>query len=252
MKKLSVIIITRNEENDLPACLESVRPVADEIVVVDSYSTDQTVAVARRFTDKVFQRTWDGFGPQKQFALEQASGEWILNVDADERLTPALRDELLSLKGADAPAHNGYEIPYEIYFLGRRLRFGGCFGEHHVRLFLKGKASYGTKSVHEGIRVTPPLGALRGRIRHESYRNFSEYLQKCNLYTELIAREKHRKGHSFASWQHLRLPWEFFIRYVLKGGFLDGQPGFIYAVLSAYYAWLKHVRLIDCERDPRP
>lgn len=248
MIKLSVILITRNEEQDLPACLDSVRAVADEIVIVDSYSTDRTPDIAWQQTTRFFQRTWDGFGPQKQYALDQARGEWVLNVDADERLTPELRDEIRALMGRDHLPVSGYRIPFEVYFMGRRLRFGGCFREYHIRLFRKDKASYGAKAIHEGIRVESPIGVLRGAMRHESYKTFSEYIRKCNIYTELIAREKHGRGKTFAAWQHLRLPWEFIVRYFLKGGFLDGQPGFIYAVLSSYYAWLKHVRLLEFEK----
>jgi glycosyltransferase involved in cell wall biosynthesis len=250
MSKLSAILIVRNEERDLPACLESLQGVADEIVVVDSRSTDRTRDIARGFGARVIERDFAGFGPQKQFALEQATGDWVINLDADERLSPALREEIRQHLGPSETA-NGFELPFHVYFLGRRLRFGGSFREYHLRLFRREKARYAGKDVHEGIVVVPPLGRLRGPVRHESYRDFAEYLEKCNRYTGLIARDKFRKGKRFAVWQNARLPWEFLMRYVFKLGFLDGNPGFIFATLSAYYAWLKHVRLLDGDPGDR-
>lgn len=249
MPRLSAIVIARNEERDLPGCLDSLRGVADELVVVDGHSTDRTREIARGYTDKVIEHDFAGYGPQKQFALEQATGEWVINVDADERLSPALAEELRRSLAGEAPKVNGFWIPFHVYFMGRRLRFGGCFRECHVRLFRRSKARYGGKRIHEGIEVERPLGCLKGVIRHESYHDFSEYLRKCELYTGLIAREKYEQGARFAFWHHLRLPWEFFARYVLKLGFLDGQPGLVYAALSAYYAWLKHARLWELQRE---
>lgn len=244
MPRLSAILIARNEERDLPACLESLRGVADEIVLVDSHSTDRTRDIARAHGARVVERDFAGFGPQKQFALEQATGDWVLNIDADERLTPALAEDIRRAL-ASGPAVNGYELPFHVFFLGRRLRFGGCFREFHLRLFRRDKAHYAGAEIHEGISVPRPWGRLAHAVRHESYRNFQEYLEKCARYTGLIARKKYSEGRRFAFWQHLRLPWEFAVRYVFKGGFLDGNAGLIYAVLSSYYAWLKHVRLLD-------
>lgn len=244
---LSLIIITRNERHDLPGCLDSVAGVADETILVDSGSTDGTQEIARRYNAKIFQRDWPGYGPQKQFALEQAMGDWVLNLDADERLSPELAAEIRNVL-ATRPPLNGFAMPFEVYFMGRRLRFGGCAREFHVRLFRRNAARYGGAAIHEGITVKKPWGRMHGAVRHESYRNLQEYLEKCNLYTTLIARRKFAEGSRFAFWQNLRLPWEFFIRYVVKLGFLDGQPGLTYALLSSYYAWLKHVKLIDHER----
>ncbi|MBI4395761.1 MAG: glycosyltransferase family 2 protein [Elusimicrobia bacterium] len=248
MPRLSAIIIALNEERDLPACLESLKGVADEIILVDGHSTDKTRDIARAHTDKVFENTWTGYGPQKQFALDRATGEWVLNVDADERISPDLAREIKSVLQANDASINAFDLPFHVHFLGSRLRFGGCFRESHVRLFRRDKARYTGQQIHEGIQVEPPIGRLNGAVLHESYKDFSEYLEKCNKYTGLIARGKHAAGKRFRAWQHLRLPWEFFVRYFVKLGFLDGNAGFVYAALSAYYAWLKHVRLIDMER----
>jgi glycosyltransferase involved in cell wall biosynthesis len=244
MPELSLIVIAKNEERDLPACLDSVKGLADEIVLVDGRSSDRTREIARERGAKVFERDWTGYGPQKQFALEQATGEWALNLDADERLTPELAAEIRAFLDAPGGA-NGAELPFHVYFLGRRLRFGGCAREFHIRLFRRTEARYAGKAIHEGIAVNPPLARLSAPVLHESYRDLGEYLEKCREYTGLIARDK------FAAWQHLRLPWEFFVRYFLKLGFLDGNAGLVYAALSSYYAWLKHVRLLDLERNEK-
>jgi len=246
MPRLSAVVIVRNEERDLPACLASLTGVADEIVVVDSGSTDKTRDIAKTFGARVIEREFAGFGPQKQFALEQATGDWVINLDADERLSPALGEEILQRLKNPTPFH-GFYLPFHLYFLRRRLRFGGALGEKHLRLFRRDKAHYAGKDIHEGISVEAPLGRLRHAVRHDSYENFGEYLDKCNRYTGLIARNKRRQGRRFHGWNHLRLPWEFVVRYGIKGGFLDGNAGFIYAVLSSYYAWLKQVRLLDEE-----
>jgi glycosyltransferase involved in cell wall biosynthesis len=250
MKHLSAILIVRNEERDLPACLESLRGMAQEVIVVDSGSTDQTVSIAKEFGARVIHREFAGFGPQKQFALEQVTGEWVLNIDADERLSPALREEMTVVLSGEPSVH-GFYLRFQNVFFGHRLRFGGLWNEKHLRLFRRDQAHYVGKEIHEGISVVPPLGRLRGRVLHESYKNFSEYLDKCNRYTGLVARDKFRKGRRFSLWNHARLPWEFLVRYFLKLGFLDGNAGFIYAALSSYYTWLKLVRVMEGEGDDR-
>jgi glycosyltransferase involved in cell wall biosynthesis len=242
--RLSAIIIANNEEKDLPACLASLKGLADEIVLVDSHSADRTREIAKAAGAKVFERDWPGYGPQKAFALAQATGDWVINLDADERVTPELSAEIKALLSG-TPAANGYALPFRLFFLGRRLRFGRGARETHVRLFRRDKAAYPERAVHEAVEVQAPLGALSGAVDHHSYRDFSEYLRKCDEYTGIIAARKRAAGERFSFWMHLRLPWEFFLRYVLKGGFLDGSAGFAYAALSSYYAWLKHARLLE-------
>jgi glycosyltransferase involved in cell wall biosynthesis len=244
MPKLSAVIIARNEERDLPACLASLQGLADEVVVVDSHSTDRTREIAAAAGAKVFERDWPGYGPQKQFALEQAAGEWVLNVDADERVTPALAEEIRKLLAGTPPA-DGYRLPFRLFFLGRRLRFGRGAREFHVRLFRRDKASYPARAIHEGVEVRGAIGRLRGAVEHHSYADLSEYLRKCDEYTALRAAQRRAAGARFSAWSHLRLPWEFFLRYVVKGGFLDGSAGFTYAALSAMHVWLRQARLME-------
>lgn len=228
--------------------MRSAAGLAGEIVVVDSGSTDDTVAICRRFTDRVETLPWRGYSRQKQAALDRATQPWVLNLDADERLTDGLREEISALLSGE-PRFNGYAIPFRHYFRGRLLRWGGDRGERHVRLFRRNLASYEDAQVHEGIRVESPIGRLRDPIDHFSYRDIAEYLEKCNAYTTTIAARKHAGGLRFHWWHHLRLPYEFVVRYVVKLGFLDGGEGFVYAMLSSYYVWLKFVKIRDMERD---
>lgn len=246
--RLSVIVITRNEQEALPDCLSSVKNIADEIVVVDTNSVDNTVEIARSFGAKILTHEFSGFSAQKQFALDQAQGPWVLNIDADERVSPNLAAELKRLlDGEGAPEFNGYKIFFHHHFGRSRLRFGGVQNETHLRLFRKDKARYGTEPVHEGISVEAPVGSLFSYIDHFSYKDIHDYLTKCNHYTTIIAREKFKKGARFRLRHYLRLPWEFFLRYVLLCGFLDGRVGLLYAVLSSYYVWLKYAKLRDFE-----
>ncbi len=251
---LSVIVITRNEEHDIRDCLESVKAIASEIIIADSGSTDRTLDICKEFTDKIFFCEWKGYGPQKEFALAKAQGPWVLNIDADERLSPELLAEIsqvLNENDGRAVEHpvNGYSMPFVNYFFGRELRFASGWNERHIRLFRKYKATYGTAPIHEGIRVEPPIHSLQGRIIHTSYQNLSEYLSKCNRYTSLIAEEKFKVGKKFHWFHHLRLPYEFVVRYFFQLGFLDGTAGLVYTLLSSYYVWLKFLKLRELERN---
>jgi len=247
---LSVIIITRNEEHDIEDCLRSVQGLAKEIIVVDSGSKDRTLEICQRYTDKIFKRNWTGYSDQKQFALKQARGPWVLNIDADERVSNSLKIETQNLLEAnkEKAAMNGYHIPFQHFFLGRRLRFGGVQGESHIRLFRKGEAGYGQDPVHEGIKVTGLIGHTKSPIYHYSYRSIKDYLEKCNEYTSIIAEKRYQEGARFRFWHHLRLPYEFVVRYGLRLGFLDGRLGLVYALLSSYYVWLKFMKLLDFEK----
>jgi glycosyltransferase involved in cell wall biosynthesis len=248
---LSVIVIARNEERDLPGCLASVAGLASEIILADSGSTDATAEIARRAGAKVIFKEWQGYGRQKQAALDAAAGPWALNIDADERVSPELAAEIRRLLEA-APSENGFHIPFRHYFLGRRLRFGRFSTETHLRLFKKSAARYGEAQIHEGIRVEGATGRVaRGHIEHLSYHDIHEYLDKCNRYTSMIARARYDAGQRFHPWHHARLPFEFLVRYVLKLGFLDGGPGLTYALLSSYYVWLKFLKLRDIEAAER-
>lgn len=247
---LTAVLIARDEERDLPGALESLAGLADEIVVlVDESSADRTEAIAKEAGARAASRRFDNFASQKQAAVEMADGAWILSIDADERVTPKLREEILRvLPGAGESA--GFDIPFATRFLGRSLRFGGLGSETHLRLFRRGRGRFTGGALHEGVAVDGPVKRLSGKIIHEPYRDLSDYIAKMQVYTTLAASQRHERGVRFRSRHHLLLPWEFFARAVLKLGFLDGGPGIIWAGLSAFHSWLKYLKLRELDERP--
>ena len=234
-------MITRNESARLRACLESVA-FADELVVVDSGSTDDTVAIARSLGAVVLQPAdWPGFGPQKNRALDLARGEWVLSIDADERVTPQLR---ASIEAAmERPQFDAYTVNRLSSYCGQYMRHSGWHPDRLVRLFRRGKARFSDDLVHERLLVNVPIGALDGQLLHESYTDLESVLDKVNRYSSDAARSLHARGvrgslgkaigHGF---------WAFLRTYVFKRGFLDGKLGFALAVSNAqgtYYRYLK-------------
>ena len=248
--RLSAYLIVRNESRDLPACLESLRGLADELVVVDDESTDDTAALCRARGAKVFSRALDGFGTQKQFALERCSGEWVLSIDADERVTPGLADEIRAVVGSEG-GPDGYRLSRKMYFLGHRLRFGGVGRDWVLRLFRRGKGRYLPLEIHEKVEVRGTVSRLRGSLEHFSYATLEEYLEKIPSYTAMAARQRYAAGARFTVLHHARPAWELFSRVVLKGAWLDGQAGLIYAALSSHAAWLRAVKLWELEHSKR-
>jgi glycosyltransferase involved in cell wall biosynthesis len=249
MTSLSAILIAKDEERDLPGCLESLKGLATEIVVVVSDdTTDRTEEIARAAGAKVFRRKFDDYARMRQASLEASTSEWCLWIDPDERATPALDDEMRSVLSS-SPSFDSYDIPFEVRFLGRTLRWGGLGSESHVRLFRRSKSRFVGGALHEGIRVDGPEGHLEGKIVHEPYKNISEYLEKLDRYTSLAAEKRFAAGRRFTAWRHLILPWEFALRAILKLGFLDGYPGIVWAGLSAYHSWLKYVKLGELQRE---
>jgi glycosyltransferase involved in cell wall biosynthesis len=246
---LSAILIAKDEERDLPGCLESLKGLATEIVVVVSDdTTDRTEEVARAAGAKTVRRKFDDYAGMRQASLDLATGDWCLWIDPDERASSKLSDEIRSaLSGS--PSFDSYDIPFEVVFLGRTLRWGGLGSESHVRLFRRSKSRFVGGALHEGIQVDGPEGRLHGAIVHEPYKTISEYLEKLDRYTSLAAEKRFAAGRRFTIWRHLILPWEFFARAVLKLGVLDGFPGLVWAGLSAYHSWLKYVKLGELQRE---
>ncbi|HAM36799.1 MAG TPA: hypothetical protein DCP85_12835 [Elusimicrobia bacterium] len=250
---LSAILIATDEETSLPACLESLRGLVDEIVVViDPATRDRTEEVARAAGAKILRRPFDDYAAQRQASLEMATGQWCLWIDPDETLSPELRAEIkTSLASSRVDA---YSLPFEVWFMGRRLRWGGLGSERHVRLFRAGRARFTGGLLHERLDVSGLSGGLlSGTIRHEPYRDLREYLEKLDRYTTLAARKRRDQGQRFSAWRHLVLPWEFFSRSVLKLGVLDGHAGLVWAGLAAFHSWLKYVKLREMElSEERP
>jgi glycosyltransferase involved in cell wall biosynthesis len=246
MIKLSAVIIVLNEEKNIPRCLESVKPVADEIVVVDSMSTDNTYNICIDFGCHVIQRKFDGYCTQKQFAVDHASNDWVLYIDADEVISAELKEEILQMKMDSSISHAGYKIQSSLHFMGRTMKNSGVGNEYHLRLFNRKQGRFNSVPVHECIQAEGTIGTLKGKVIHYSYRDISHHLEKINIYTSLAAEGYRKKGKSFSkSWVALKFPFSFFSFYFIKGGFLDGYPGFMWPFLAAVYATLKVAKTIE-------
>lgn len=237
---LSAILITRDEEANIGACLESVA-FCDEIVVVDSGSTDATIAIAEGFGAKVVRTSdWPGFGAQKQRALDLASGDWVLSIDADERITPKLRAEIVAAMADGKSA--GYRINRLSWFLGQPMRHGGWHPDRVLRLARRDRARFSPDSVHERLLVEGPLGDLAEPMLHYSYANVDDVLRKMRSYALASAAERRRKGVSGGlAVAIVRSLFGFLKAYVLKAGFLDGRRGFVAACFKAQETFWRYI-----------
>jgi glycosyltransferase involved in cell wall biosynthesis len=244
--KLTVTVITHNETSNIAAALESVS-WADEIVVVDSHSTDETVSIARRLATRVEVRDWPGYSAQKNFAADLASHDWILSLDADERVTPALATEIRQLLAA-TPGHNGYRIPRVAWYLGRWIRSTDWYPDYQLRLYKRSAGRWNERRVHESVTIDGAPGELRNELEHYPYRDISHHLQTIDRYTTLSAQDGVAAGRRVSAWQTLFYPRFAFLRnYVLKGGFRDGSAGLIVSLLNSYYVFLKLAKLWELE-----
>jgi glycosyltransferase involved in cell wall biosynthesis len=248
--KVSVTVITKNEAADLAAALESVQ-WADEIVVVDSGSSDETVAIARRFTDRVVVQVWEGYAAQKNIAAGLARHDWILSLDADERVTAALAADIRRVL-ADTPQHRAYRIPRVTWHLGRWIRSTDWYPDTQLRLYDRTAARWTGTYVHESVVVDGSIGALSGELQHFAYRDIADHLETIDRYTTLAARQMHEKGRRAGV---LRLaahpPLAFLRNYIARGGFRDGTVGFIVSAMNAYYVFLKFAKLWALGKRPR-
>jgi len=238
--RVTAIVITFNEAANIGAALASLS-FADEIIVVDSQSADETVAIARTFTDKVFVRPWPGYIEQKNFAAAQASHDWIFSLDADERVSEPLADEIRHLSAGAVP---GYRMPRVTFHLGRWLRSTDWYPDYQLRLYDRRRARWSGRLVHESVTADGPTVDLHGEILHYAYRDLSHHLQTMDRYTTLAARQMFEDGRSAGWWDLAVHPPAAFLRnYVLRGGFRDGVPGLIISAMNARYVGLKFAKL---------
>jgi len=247
---LSVVLITHNAAAQLPECLASVA-FADEVVVVDSGSSDGTPQVAARYGARVVAKEWLGFGRQKQFAVEQAAHDWVLCLDADERVSPELAASLV--RALQAPAAPVYRMARRNRFLGRWLRHGEGYPDWSARLFDRRQARWSDDEVHEKVlyAVSPgtPLGTLTGDLLHESGEDLGRYLEKQNRYTALAARELYRRGYRAGLARLTLSPLaRFFKFYLLRLGFLDGLPGLVHISIGCINSFMKYAKLIELQK----
>ncbi len=248
----SVTVITKNEADRLDACLDSVRELADEIVVLDSGSTDATVEVARRYTDQVFVTDWPGYGPQKQRALEKATGDWVLAIDADEVLSPELQDEIAAMLDSD-PKEVAFCLPWAVTIFGKRLDYGRS-ARAPLRLFKREGSRFTDAQVHETVLLPPgPVGRMKGRLLHFTHRHFGETLYKNAHYAWLGANQRFKSGKKGGGLlgATARGILVFIQVYFLRGGFLDGSVGFLMAVMYSQVAFNKYAGLWTLQRQER-
>ena len=227
--------------------LESVQ-WADDIVVVDCGSTDNTLQIARQFTDRVVTQDWLGYGAQKNYATSLAVHDWVISLDADERLSKSLADEIRTLLKSE-PSMSGYRIPRVTRYLGRWIRTTDWYPDLQLRLYDRRAARWSDRLVHESILVEGPVGRLNSELEHYAYRDIAHHLETIDRYTTLAAAQMHRAGRR-AHWIGLLCspPLTFLRNYIARGGVRDGTVGLIVSILNSYYVFLKFAKLWEAER----
>ena len=249
MEKLSVTIITLNEEQNIRDALESVK-WADEIVVVDSGSTDRTVDICKEYTDKVFYNKWPGYIAQKNLAIDKARHNWILSIDADERVTPELVSEIKEV--LKEPKADAYYVPRHVFYLGSWINHSGWYPDYKVRLFRRDKGRWGGIDPHDTVIVNGEINYLKGDLIHYSFRDISHHINTMNNFTTIASKEYIKLGKRFRFRDMLFRPlFMFFKSYILKQGFRDGLAGVIIAVTAGYHVFVKYAKLWELSRTQR-
>jgi glycosyltransferase involved in cell wall biosynthesis len=250
-EKISACITAGNESMKIRRCLESVR-WCDEIVVVDSFSTDNTAEICREYTDRVYQHEWLGYIGSKNLIRGMATHPWLLYLDADEEISPDLRDEILREFGTGSGAIVGYRFPRLVHYLGRWIHHGEWYPDYKLRLFRKDAGSSSGEEPHDRVIVNGAVKTLRSPVYHYTYDDMHDQIETINRYTTITAREKFRKGERFRYVDYFVRPqWRFFKSYFLKMGLLDGLPGLFIARISSFGVRMKYAKLWELERAAR-
>lgn len=251
MSKISAFIVCFNEAHQIRRALESIR-FCDEIIVVDSGSTDSTVEIAKEFTNKIHHRDWTGHVDQKAYALSLCTKEWVLNIDADEVITPKLQEEILEwiqTGKADSEQISGFKINRVVFHLGKWFRKGVWYPEYRLRLMRRDKTTWGGMDPHEKAIVEGKIYKLKGELEHYSYESLSDHISRLNKYSSTVAANLAQRGKTASVFDVAIRPLARFIKgFFLKKGFLEGFPGFIVSVLEAYYVFLKYIKLWELNR----
>ncbi|MEJ8757942.1 glycosyltransferase family 2 protein [Pontibacter sp. H259] len=248
MPKLSAIIICRNEEKDIEGAIQSLL-WADEVLLVDSYSTDNTLAIAANYPVKILQRTFDNYSRQRNWALEQATHDWVLMLDADERITPELQQEIQKLL-ATTPDKSAYTIYRSNFFMGKQVRYSGWQNDSVVRLFDKSRNRYSDKNVHEELILESKPGKLKYKMLHYTYRSLPHYLDKWNTYSTLSAQDKFKRTKKVSLYHLMLKPaFRFFRHYILKLGILDGKVGFVISYLAASSIFMRYLKIWRMQQE---
>lgn len=244
MNKLSAVLIVKNEEANIGRCLQSIT-FADEIIVLDTGSTDQTVNIAKTLGAKVFHLDkWEGFGKAKHRAVELASNDWILSLDADETISPDLKSEVLEI--LKDPKFDIYSIKRKSFYLGRIINHSGWDNDYPKRLFDRKKAQFNDKAVHESVVSNGNLGKIENHIFHYTYPTIDSHIKKILFYSDLSSEQK-KKANLMLS--VLRGALKLIKMYVIQKGFLDGREGFVLAVLSSFGTVIKYFKIWEKSRD---
>lgn len=244
MQAISATLITHNEEKNIAEALQSLS-WADEILVVDSGSSDATIEICRGFKSTVLHRDWTGYVDQKNFAIEKAQSDWIFSLDADERASSNLISEIQELNRRGFSS-SGYRIPRVAFFMGRWIRHGGWYPDYQLRLFDRRSGRWEGGHVHESVKTKGNTEFLNGEILHYTYRNISEYLERLETYSSLAALDYLEKGKKAKLPGLMFNPFAAFLKsYLLKRGFLDGTPGFMVAVMGAVSVFFKYAKLYE-------
>jgi glycosyltransferase involved in cell wall biosynthesis len=252
---ISVCIITHNEEKRIRQCLESVK-WAEEIVVVDSHSTDKTMDVCKEYTPRVYERDWPGHVEQKNFALSLASHEWTLCLDADECLSPELSKEIQEELSSNGNTYAGYVMPRHTYYLGRWINHGGWYPDYKLRLFKRSLGKWGGINPHDKVLLSAgATKTLKGELLHFNYEDIASQIRTIDSFSRIFAQNMLKEGVPFSTISTItsmlfRPPAKFLEMYLFKRGFLDGMPGFIIASTTAFYIFLKYAKWWEASRLP--
>lgn len=251
MTGISAFIVCKNEASSIERCLASLS-WCDEIVVVDSGSTDATLEICRAHNCRIFHRDWTGYVDQKAHALSHCSRPWILNLDADEEVSPELRDEICVMLQRDARSEvveEGFELLRVVFYLGRWWRKGGWHPERRLRLARREKVTWHGEEPHEHARVKGPVGRMCGELRHYTYRDIADHVARLNAHSTAAARALHAKGERAGAVDLLLKPKARFFKFlILRRGYREGFPGLLVASMEAFYVFLKYFKLWDLNR----
>jgi len=247
--RISACVITFNEEANIRRCLNSLT-WCDEIVILDSFSTDRTIEICKEYTDRVFQSPWEGYILQRNRIRDLATCEWVLFLDADEEVSPLMRDEIDFELSKDDSDYVGFEFPRQVYYLGKWIRHGEWYPDLKLRLFMRERGTSGGVEPHDMVIVDGLTKTLKGQIWHYTYDDLTDHITQTNRFSTISARAKFESGQRF-SWMDflLRPPFRFFKSFILKAGVLDRRRGLIIATVSAFGVFMKYAKLWELQRE---
>lgn len=245
--EISACIITFNEQGNIRRCLESVK-WCDEIVVMDSFSTDETIEICREYTDAVYQHKWMGYVGQRNLVRQKATSDWVLYLDADEEISGDLREEIIGALQNDEEKYTGYQFPRRVNYLGRWITHGEWYPDIKLRLFKRVKGRSVGSEPHDYVVVDGSVKNLKGPINHYTYVDIADHVRTVNNFTSIAAQEKYKSGEK-CCWANtiFRSQWRFFRGYILKRGFLDGKRGFLIACVNTLGVLVKYAKLWELQ-----